>query len=101
MESVTDSARRNLQQYHEFLNGFTLDNELPHYHNLINDAIQLHSFTLPINLCHVYTYNPELYRQTLMYPDEVTPIIDEAIDAIVREKMKDRTEQYAQIIVCF
>ncbi|KAH7823126.1 DNA replication licensing factor MCM4 [Monocercomonoides exilis] len=88
-ETVDQFAVRSRTSYEIFFTTFCLGVEMPHYMQLLDDAINTLSDIVPVNLNHVYQFDKDLYRQTLRYPDEMLPIMNTVIIGIGTTKYTD------------
>lgn len=66
-----------------------VDLDRPLYLQKLDEIFSLEDPFLNVNCGHLNSYDPELYRQLICYPQEVIPILDMAVNELFFEKHPD------------
>jgi len=91
--SVIDIQRKCKQFVHDFeLEGTKL------YYELLKESILSQLFNVNLDTRHVLTYEEDLYKQLIRYPQEVIPIFDQIFTELAREWFSTELNQVAQDI---
>jgi DNA replication licensing factor MCM4 len=57
-----------------------LSSGVPLFPSLLQEALDLGTYTINLNLSHLYDFNPQLYRQLVVYPSDLIPLFDQVLE---------------------
>lgn len=79
-----------MDSFKSFINKFTLDHHSSHYIELLKQANIAENFSISLNLQHLLQFKPtlKLFKQIMLYPQEVIPIMELILNSIYNEIFK-------------
>jgi DNA replication licensing factor MCM4 len=80
---VSEASQAYETFFREYHHPHQAADEAPFYLQLLEEIYAKGECNININMQNIFAFNPELYRQTVTYPQELVPVIDDILQRLL------------------